>query len=120
MSCFCLVNAYQNSFLLNVIGAYVDICQHAVFMLLTVIVNMPFFICFSMLMRGNVFKYVFLLLVVYGLVRFIDLTAQTILSAARSIYCTVNLTVIKHYNFESKTQGMLPSQEIILVCLALS
>ena len=50
----------------------------------------------------------------------INLTAQSIDRAARSIDCMVNLIVIKHYNLESKIQSLLFTQGIILACLALS
>ena len=50
----------------------------------------------------------------------INLTAQSIDRAARSIDCTVYFILIKHYNLESKIQGLFPSQGIILACLALS
>ena len=50
--------------------------------------------------------------------RLINLTA--IDRAARSIDCTVHLILIKHYNLESKIQGLLFIQGIILACLALS
>ena len=52
--------------------------------------------------------------------RLINLTAQSIDRAARSIDRMVNLIVIKHYNFESKIQSLLFTQGIILACLALS
>ena len=52
--------------------------------------------------------------------RLINLKAQSIDRAARSINCTVYLILIKHYNLESKIQGLLPIQGIILACLALS
>ena len=52
--------------------------------------------------------------------RLINLTAQPIDRAARFIDCTVHLILIKHYNLESKIQGQLPIQGIILACLALS
>ena len=52
--------------------------------------------------------------------RLINLTAQSIDRAARSIGCTINLVLIKHYNLESKIQGLLSTQGIILACLALS
>ena len=52
--------------------------------------------------------------------RLINLTAQSIDRAARSIDCKVHSILIKHYNLESKIQGLLPIQGIILACLALS
>ena len=71
-----------------------------------------------MLMR-TVFK-VYMLFSYDRYARLINLTAQSIDRAVRSIDCTVHLIVIKHYNFESKIQGLLPIQSIILACLALS
>ena len=52
--------------------------------------------------------------------RLINLTAQSIDRAARSIDCTVNLILIKHCNLESKIQGLLSTQGMIFACLALS
>ena len=85
-------------FLRNLIGTYVDNCQHAIF------------VCFSMLMR-TVFK-VYMLSSYSRYARLINLTT-------RSIDCTVNLILIKHCNLESKIQGLLPTEGIILACLAL-
>ena len=93
-------------FLCNLIGTYVDNCQNAIFL------------CFSMLM-GTVFK-VYMLSSVGRYAQLIHLTAQSIDRAARSINCTVNLGLIKHYNLECKIQDVLPTQGIILACLALS
>ena len=52
--------------------------------------------------------------------RLINLTAQSIDRAARSIDSMVNLIVIKHCNLESKIQSLLSTQGIILAWLALS
>ena len=93
-------------FLCYLIGTYVNNCQHAIFL------------CFSMLMH-IVFK-VYMLSSYDRYAQLINLTAQSIDRAARSIDCTVNLILIKHFNLESKIQGPLPIQGIILACLALS
>ena len=93
-------------FLCNLIGTYVDKCQHAIFL------------CFSVLMR-TVFK-VYMLFFYDRYARMINLPAQSIDRAARSIDCTVNLYLTKHYNLESKIQSLLPTPGIILACLALS
>ena len=54
--------------------------------------------------------------------RLINLTAQLIDRSMQSIDFTINLILIKHYDFESKIQrtGMLPIRDMILTCLALS
>ena len=52
--------------------------------------------------------------------RLINLTAQLIDRTMQSIDFTINLILIKHYNFESKIQRMLPIRDMILTCLALS
>ena len=93
-------------FLRNLIRTYVDNCQHAIFF------------CFSMLMR-TVFK-VYMLSSYSRYARLINLTTQSINRSAQSIDCTVNLILIKHCNLQSKIQGLLPTQGIILACLALS
>ena len=93
-------------FLCNLIETYVDNCQHAIFLY------------FSMQMR-TVFK-VKMLSSYDRYARLTNLTAQSIDRAARSIDCTVHFILIKHYNLESKIQGLLPSQGIIFACFALS
>ena len=52
--------------------------------------------------------------------RLINLTAQLIDRTMQSIDFTINLILVKHYNFESKIQRMLPIRDMILTCLALS
>ena len=100
-----ILTLIRTVFLRNLIGTFVDICQHAVFM------------CFSMLMRG-VFKY--FLFSYDRRERLINLTEQLIDRTMQSIDFTINLILIKHYNFESKIQRMLPIRDMILPCLALS
>ena len=52
--------------------------------------------------------------------RLINLTAQLIDRTMQSIDFNINLILIKHYDFESKIQRMLPDRDMILTCLALS
>ena len=94
-----LLTLIRTVLLRNLTRTYIDNCQHAIFL------------CFSMLMR-TVFK-VYMLPSYSRYARLINLTT-------RSIDCTVNLILIKHCNLESKIQGLLPTQGIILACLALS
>ena len=84
----------------------VDNCQYAIFL------------CFSMLMR-TVFN-VYMLSSYSRYAQLINLTTQSINRFVRSIDCMVNLILIKHCKLEYKIQGLLPTQGIILACLALS
>ena len=72
-------------FLANLIGTYVDKCQHAVFMFFNANAW-----CFEVYFFSSI----------DGHARLINLTAQSNDRAARSIDCMVNLNLIKHYNFK--------------------
>ena len=86
---------FRTVFLCNLIGTYVNKRRHVVFM------------GFSML-KGGVFGYIFCP------------CAMDMRDWSQSIDCTVNLSLIKHYNLEAKIQSMLPTQCAIWTCLALS
>ena len=87
---YLLLTLIRTAFLCNFIGTYVDNSQHAIFL------------CFSMLMR-TVLK-VYMLSSDSRYARLINLTEQSIDRATRSVNCTVNLVLIKHYNLEYKIQ----------------